>query len=47
MTGWEPKVEIETGVQDLLKNIELFSNMPAWTDKQIADHTATWFKYLK
>ncbi|MDB2559784.1 GDP-mannose 4,6-dehydratase [Amylibacter sp.] len=47
MTNWYPKVSIDQGVHSLLKNIDLFSEMPAWTSEEIQEATKAWFQYLK
>lgn len=45
--GWEPIVNIEEGVKNVLNNIEYWSNAPAWTPEKIEVETEDWFKYLK
>ena len=44
--GWEPKVSIERGVAELLKNIDYWHNAPVWTPENIAEATLDWFRYL-
>jgi UDP-glucose 4-epimerase len=44
---WKPKVSIEEGVKDLLKNIHFFRDAPIWTPKKIKKATKVWFKFLK
>jgi UDP-glucose 4-epimerase len=46
MLGWEPKVSIEEGVAELLKNIDYWREAPVWTKDSIAEATKDWFKYL-
>lgn len=43
---WEPKVSIEEGVTDVIKNIDYWRNAPVWTPDGIATATQDWFKYL-
>ena len=44
---WKPKVSIEEGVKDLLKNIDSFRDAPIWTPKKIRKATKVWFKFFK
>ena len=44
--GWNPKVSLEDGVKEVLKNIDYWSKAPVWTEKRIKDATKDWFKYL-
>ena len=44
--GWEPKVSIERGVAELLKNIDYWHQAPVWTPDNIAEATQDWFRYL-
>ncbi len=45
--NWKPKVSIEKGVQDLLKNLHHWKKAPVWTPKKIKKATKVWFKFLK
>jgi UDP-glucose 4-epimerase len=45
--GWTPKITIEKGVSEVLKNIEYWRNAPIWTPEKIAVATNDWFKYLR
>ncbi len=47
MLGWNAKVTLEAGVQEILKNIEYWREAPVWTPDTIAEVTEDWFKYLK
>jgi len=47
MVGWEPKVSIEEGVQNMLDNIDYWREAPVWDSKSIEEATKDWFKYLK
>ena len=44
--SWEPKITIEEGVKDLLKNIDYWKKAPVWEPKTIELATKDWFKYL-
>lgn len=44
--GWEPKVSFETGVGELLKQIDHWRDAPLWTPESIAEATRDWFKFL-
>jgi len=43
---WEPKVNIENGVAEVLVNIDYWRSAPVWTPESIATATQDWFKYL-
>lgn len=43
---WFPKVSIEEGVAEVLKNIDYWKNAPIWEPETIAEQTKDWFKYL-
>jgi len=44
--GWSPRVSIEEGVAEIIKNIDYWKNAPLWDPESIADATEDWFKYL-
>jgi UDP-glucose 4-epimerase len=44
--SWQPKVPIENGVKEVLKNIEYWRNAPVWTPDSINEATKDWFKFL-
>jgi len=44
--SWEPKINIEKGINLLLKNLKDFESAPVWTPLKIAKATKIWFKYL-
>ncbi len=46
LTGWEPKVPFEEGVQEMLDNIDYWKNAPVWDEESISEATRDWFKYL-
>ncbi len=43
---WQPKVNIEKGVEQVLTNIDYWKSAPVWTPASIATATQDWFKYL-
>ena len=43
---WNPRVNIETGVAQVLANINYWKSAPVWTPESIATATQDWFKYL-
>ena len=43
---WQPKVNIEKGVEQVLANIDYWKTAPVWTPASIASATQDWFKYL-
>tara|TARA_Y100000996_G_C22512579_1_gene639047 strand:+ start:255 stop:1244 length:990 start_codon:yes stop_codon:yes gene_type:complete len=45
--NWKPKMKIQNGVKDLLRNIKSFKDAPVWTPKKINVATRIWFKLLK
>ena len=47
LIGWVPKINIEKGLDMLLKDIEYWKKAPGWTPKKIKKATKLWFKYLK
>jgi UDP-glucose 4-epimerase len=44
--NWQPKVNIENGVEQVLANIDYWRSAPVWTPASIATATQDWFKYL-
>ncbi len=44
--GWEPRIPIEQGVAEILKNIDYWRGAPVWTPDSIAEATKDWFLYL-
>jgi len=44
---WSPKVDIQTGINIMLKNINYWKNAPIWNPQSINQATKNWFKYLK
>ena len=44
--NWQPKVNIEKGVERVLANIDYWKSAPVWTPSTIATATQDWFKYL-
>ena len=45
--NWKPKISISSGVNELLSNINNWSDAPVWTPKSIKKETKIWFKLLK
>tara|TARA_B100001123_G_C15284492_1_gene1015152 strand:+ start:923 stop:1915 length:993 start_codon:yes stop_codon:yes gene_type:complete len=43
---WEPKISIEEGIKEILKNIDYWKNAPVWTPSSIAAATKEWFELL-
>ena len=43
---WQPKVNIQQGVDNVLANIDYWKSAPVWTPATIATATEDWFKYL-
>ncbi len=46
LLNWKPKVSIEQGVAEMLRNIEYWRNAPVWTVDSVKDATKDWHKYL-
>lgn len=46
LTGWAPKVGLETGVKRMLEVIDDWRDAPLWDQASIAEATKDWFKYL-
>ena len=44
--NWQPNVNIEKGVEQVLANIDYWKSAPVWTPATIATATQDWFKYL-
>ena len=44
--GWHPVVNLEQGVEDLLKQISYWNDAPLWDAATIEGATKTWFNYL-
>ncbi len=45
--NWKPKIKINVGVRELIKNIKYWRDAPVWTPKKIKKATKVWFKLLK
>ena len=43
---WSPKISIEHGVNNLLKNLQDWKKAPIWTPEKIKKETKMWFKFL-
>ena len=44
---WKPKISFESGINDLINNINDWKSAPLWNKNQIKKATRNWFKYLK
>lgn len=44
---WSPRIDIQTGINIMLKNINYWKNAPIWNPQSINNATKNWFKYLK
>jgi len=44
--NWAPSVSFETGVANMLEDIELWRDAPLWDPDSIAEATKTWFEAL-
>ena len=42
--NWRPKISIEEGISELIKNISYWKNAPLWNKKNIKVATKSWFK---
>jgi UDP-glucose 4-epimerase len=47
MLKWKPKINIVTGINKILAEINYWKNAPVWTPKKISHETKDWFKYIK
>lgn len=45
-TGWIPKISIEDGVAQLMRNLDYWKDAPVWTVDSIATATRDWFKFI-
>lgn len=44
--NWEPKIDFETGVNEVLNNIEYWKDAPVWSPETIDEATKEWFSFL-
>ena len=44
--NWKPTISIETGVKEILKNIDYWKDAPVWTPEKIQEVTKVWFQQL-
>ena len=44
---WKPKIKIEEGTKEILKNIKMWKDAPVWTPSKIKESTKEWFKRIK
>ena len=47
MLNWMPKIDLENGLSEVIKNINYWKAAPLWDKKKIKVATKKWFKYLK
>ena len=45
-TEWQPVVDIDTGIDMMLENIDYWRDAPVWTPSKIEQATRTWFENL-
>lgn len=43
---WKPKISLENGLNEVLKNSSYWKKSPLWTKSKIKKATKNWFKYL-
>ena len=46
LLSWKPQVSFESGVNEVLKQINLWEEAPVWNKENIKQATSTWFQYL-
>ena len=46
LLNWMPLVDLESGVEILLNNLDYWKDAPIWDQKSIAKATEKWFEYL-
>ena len=46
MLGWEAKVSLKEGVQQMLDRLEDWRDAPVWNPETIQQATSKWFQYL-
>jgi UDP-glucose 4-epimerase len=44
---WKPEIKFETGIREMLQDINKWKDAPLWTPKKIKNATKTWFSFLK
>ncbi len=44
--NWIPKIDISSGINILLQNIDYWRNAPVWDPNSISEATKDWFQYL-
>jgi len=44
---WKPKINLEKGIEIIIKNIDYWKKAPIWSPKKISHATKDWFKLLK
>ncbi len=46
LLNWSPKIDLKTGVNEMIKNIDYWKEAPVWTPETIALETKDWFEAL-
>ena len=46
LLSWKPQVSFESGVNEVLKQINLWEEAPVWNKENIMQATTSWFQYL-
>jgi len=46
LLNWGPKISLENGVKNVLKEIDYWKSAPVWTPELIKEATTDWFRYL-
>lgn len=46
LLGWEPEIEFEVGVRNMLENIDYWQEAPVWNSHTISEATKEWFTLL-
>jgi UDP-glucose 4-epimerase len=46
LLAWRPKVSFESGIKEVLNQINLWEEAPVWNKENIKQATSTWFQYL-
>lgn len=46
LLAWRPKVSFESGVKEVLNQINLWEEAPVWNKEKIKRATSSWFQYL-
>ena len=47
LLNWKPKININSGINKLINQIDFWKNAPVWSKSKIKIVTKNWFKLLK